>query len=308
MDEEAEKKKQEEEEKKKETLKDNTIQQVFMDTAQRKKNTFDGAEDVTAFDEALQLGDLENNKDGEDVLALLEKLPKLCLRYADEKGEMPLHKLARCAKLPPNATPGIYRKICKLIFERMRDQCAAAKRPLASDINHQDKLGKTPLYIAVDYENIEMIDLLYSLRQDGPDSLLVNSAGWTVCHAAAHKASIPVLEALFRHYTPARKKLLLNTKDKAGRTPLHIVSFKEESDDNIKVAKQLIQHGAKNDTQDAAGNVPSQLALFTRRNRMSKEIEEGTGQVPSAPEVMPAMQRRRSRDSVEAPPKAPAAA
>ena len=60
---------------------------------------------------------------------------------------------------------------------------------------------------------VKMIDLLYSLGKDGPDSMLVNSVGWTVLHAAAQKNNLKVLETLMRHFTSARKKIVINTKD-----------------------------------------------------------------------------------------------
>ena len=91
----------------------------------------------------------------------------------------------------------------------------------------------------------------------------------------------------------------MQTKDKTGRTPLHIASFKDDSEGS-DIVKLLLDHGAKNDTTDAAGNLPAQLADRSGR-RLSKEIiEEKTGTVPEQKE------RRRSRDSKEmaAPPPA----
>ena len=62
-----------------------------------------------------------------------------------------------------------------------------------------------------------------------PDSLLVNSVGWTVLHAAVNANDLEVIKKLITHFTAARKKILLATRDKTGRTPLHIASFKDES-------------------------------------------------------------------------------
>ena len=41
-------------------------------------------------------------------------------------------------------------------------------------------------------KNLEMIDLLYSLDKQGPDSLLINTQGWTVFHFAAQAADLKV--------------------------------------------------------------------------------------------------------------------
>jgi ankyrin repeat protein len=140
----------------------------------------------------------------------------------------------------------------------------------------QDKDGKTPLYVAVDNENVKMIDLLYSLGKDGPDSMLVNSVGWTVLHAAAQKNNLKVLETLMRHFTSARKKIVINTKDKTGRTPLHIASFRGEEE----VIGFLIQHGARNDVKDVSSLCPSQLANRQGRRDSKELIEEKTGYNP----------------------------
>ena len=74
--------------------------------------------------------------------------------------------------------------------------------------------------------NIKMMDQLFLLDKDGPDTLLVNSVGQTVLHVATYAACNPdpsvkpdltVLEHLFRHFTAARKRVLLDSPDRAGR-------------------------------------------------------------------------------------------
>ena len=247
------KEKEQEEAAKKGKMRDPTIRILTSDP--KKNKLIEGADDMQKLDEALQLGELTNNKDKDDVENLLNK--GVFVRYADEKGEMPLHKLARVKKNDPQDLLD-FKKVFNLLIEKMRAECAKEKRPLSSDINHQDKAGKTPLYVAIEHKNLKMVDLLYLLQKDGvsanshppartaapcqnssltygifllwqPDSLLVNSVGWTVLHAAVNANDLEVIKKLITHFTAARKKILLATRDKTGRTPLHIASFKDES-------------------------------------------------------------------------------
>mmetsp|Transcript_29253 Transcript_29253/g.75388 ORF Transcript_29253/g.75388 Transcript_29253/m.75388 type:complete len:417 (+) Transcript_29253:144-1394(+) len=203
------------------------------------------------------------------------------VRIQDEKGETPLHKLARFAGErhtgPPSGGGGELAKLFHQVVRLLREQAKAAGRPgIASEINHQSKDGKTPLFIAVEKQNEKMIELLYSLGRDGPDSLLVNSTGWTVMHAAVHTDCLPILQQLVSKFTTARLKVLLRTPDKTGREPLHIAAFKCSEE----MSGFLVDLGAKDETEDMAGNLPSELAEQCFKNtgdhtrRKSKEIIE----------------------------------
>ena len=106
------------------------------------------------------------------------------VRYADEKGEMPLHKFARLKLKDEKSVQEQQRQkqIFKDLVALIRLQCEKAEHcgkpyltSLGSDVNHQDKQGKTPLYLAIEHKNTAYIDMLYSLRNDGPD---------TVCQSA----------------------------------------------------------------------------------------------------------------------------
>ena len=164
----------------------------------------------------------------------------------------------------------VFRTVYTSIIKLMREQATkAGKKGIVTDINHQDKAGKTPLYMAVEYKNLEMIDRLYDLKVDGPDSILVNSVGWTVMHAAVNTDDLEVTKALVKHFTPARIKLLLQTPDKTGREPLHIAAYKCTEE----MVTFLIDLGANNKKTDSAGNTASKLADRAGR-RKSREIIE----------------------------------
>ena len=49
-----------------------------------------------------------------------------------------------------------------------------------SDLNHQDNSGKTPLAMAVEHKNLEIIDLLFKIEGFKPDLEITTGAGWTV--------------------------------------------------------------------------------------------------------------------------------
>lgn len=167
--------------------------------------------------------------------------------------------------------PETFKKVFMESIVLLREQVKRDKWPtarIASDVNHQDKQGKTPLFMAVEHKHIQMIDLLYSLVEDGPDTLLVNTAGWTVMHAGVNTDDLDTLKTLVSKFTPGRLKLLLKTQDKTGREPLHIAAYKCSEE----VVKYLLDLGATNDRSDASGNTASALAIRSGRRRSSEVI------------------------------------
>lgn len=157
--------------------KDTTLTQINTD---RKKNKDPAAvEDIITLDEAIKLGDLVHVKDeAPSVERLLAK--GIPVRYEDEKGEGPFHKFSRL-KLPAGADDSkksAHKRIFLELVKRTRDQAAEKERKLYSDINHQDKQGKTPLHVAIEHKNYQMIDLLFDLGRDGPDSVRDISMQW----------------------------------------------------------------------------------------------------------------------------------
>jgi len=212
------------------------------------------------------------------------------MRCVDEKGEMPLHKLARIK--PDDTSSGslksktVVKAVFQAIVRKMRLEIEAVNKQkkadagskpflastLAMDINRQDKSGKTPLFVAVEYKNLDFIDWLYELKKDGPDSLLVNSEGWSVMHTAVHSGDIHVVKHLVKFFTAARLKVLLNTPNRDGREPLHLATYSASSEEaSLKIVEHLITLGANTKKVDNAGNTASALAGRKGR-RTSKEL------------------------------------
>lgn len=222
----------------------------------------------------LTLGDLKHHAEGPkkgEPSAEKHLEEKLHIRVEDEKGETPLHKLAR---LRTSSMSSEEKKLFKDIFLKitnlMREQGkeGKGKSKLGRDVNHQCKEGKTPLYLAVEHSNKLLIDLLFDLgTSEGPDPLLVNRVGWTIMHACVQTDNLEILKHLVGRFTPARLKYLLNAGDKTGREPVHIASYKCSEE----MVKYLITLGATNLKKDASGNVPSVLAEKSGRKK-SKEI------------------------------------
>ena len=103
--------------------------------------------------------------------------------------------------------------------------------------------------------------------------------------------------------TAARKKALIQTRDKSNRQPLHIAAYRDSTED-ADICKFLMSMGASNAVKDSAGNTPSEVAGRANRRKSKDVIEEHTDTAPKPRE------RRRSRDSKEMVPAgmAPAAA
>jgi len=283
-------------------IRDKTIVVV----SDKKHKDLAGLADMKAFMEACELGEIKEKDDKSDIRSLLEKKnhldERICVRIADDKGEMPLHKLARFAVADDDEKKKVqFKQICKDLINLQRTQCAKAGVPLSSDINCQDKQGRTPLFFAVEKANTVMIDFLFKdtclEMKDRPDVLLVNTYGSTVLHAACNANKQVSIEKLFLHISEQRKKMLLKCKDKIGRQPLHITAFTDTSPDG-DVNALLIKHGAKNDQKDAAGNKPSALAERANRRKSKDVIEQMTGSC-EIPVAAGPRERRRSRDSKE---------
>lgn len=265
-----EKKAKEEEEKLRlgvNTLKarDPTIKMVNMENA---KDQSEEDKEIVRFLEACNLGDLESQKPDKDTVLKYIEEKKVKVRIECEKAEMPLHKIARVKV--DNNNKGQYAKVFDAIIQKSREEAkAAGLKSISSDINHQDKAGKTPLYLAIEHNNLTLMKLLYTLGAESPDSLLVNNQGWTIMHSAVNTDNLETLKKLMDFFTPQRIKLLLQTPDKTGREPLHIAAYKCSEE----MVSYLMDVGAANVRVDSNGNDPAKLADRAGR-RKSKEIIE----------------------------------
>mmetsp|Transcript_4322 Transcript_4322/g.13946 ORF Transcript_4322/g.13946 Transcript_4322/m.13946 type:complete len:281 (+) Transcript_4322:325-1167(+) len=182
-------------------------------------------------------------KDAEKIDSMLESTT-LDVRIEDEKGEMPLHKLAR---------GGLLRQTRSLL---------SITPKLHDDLNWQDKQGKTPLMLAAEYNHPEIVNELLDL---GADAMMESSNGGTALHLAVATKSEAAIIAMLSHSKVDRTHLV-DVPDRNGRTPLHIAAFSE----NENMTRVLIDHGAHPLT-DAYGNTPAKLAGKAGR-RNSKDM------------------------------------
>ena len=254
----------------KEPVRDTTITLVNMEkkTASDEKET-----EIRDMLTCCTLGDTRRRRRTDQEVWWRSTPRRRCRCASRTRREMPLHKLARLKVDDKNR--GSFKKACNAIIALDREQAkAAGKASMVTDTNHQDKAGKTPLFMAIEHKNYEMIDLLYALGTEGPDSILVNSVGWTVMHAAVNTDDLKTVKELYKHLTPARTKLLLQTPDKTGREPLHIAAYKCTEE----MVAYLIDIGASNKKTDSAGNTASKLAERAGRRKSRELIEEKVGE------------------------------
>lgn len=222
------------------------------------------------FLETCVLGDLKSSKpETPTVLKFLEE-GAIPMRIQDNQGEMPLHKLARVKVTERNNET--YELCVRQIFEKTRAEASAVNRTLGQDVNHQDKKGKTPLFIAIEFKNLSMVNLLFSLgKADKPDPLLVSKPmNWTVLHAAVQADDLELLKTLVNKISPARVKVMLQSLSKAGRDPLHVASYHCQPE----LVKYLLDIGADRNRRDRFGNTAGKLAQRAGR-RISKQLIDG---------------------------------
>ena len=201
--------------------------------------------DIT-FIQMCELGDEKAIKE-----ALQNKEQRI--RMEDDKGEMPIHKLARQGCLSS----------LRDLLDRLT-KCDAVK----IDLNWQDKQGKTPLFYAVEYGHLKVVQLFLDR---GSDIMVENNNGWTALHTAVNADRLEVVELILAHsrVVPQKQKLV-DAADRSRRTALHIASFKSKEGEMVTL---LLKNGADANAQDAAGNTGIKLADKTGR-RKTKELLE----------------------------------
>ncbi|KAL7307157.1 hypothetical protein TKK_0000881 [Trichogramma kaykai] len=122
---------------------------------------------------------------------------------ANEEGETPLHVV--CAMYRSN-------DLLEMFFEVNDDIQKIVQ------VDAKDKLGDTPLHLALRLNNKKMAECL--LRR-GADINLANEEGWTPLHVIAKRNKDDGwIELFFEIVDDVRKMALVDVQDKLGRTPL----------------------------------------------------------------------------------------
>ena len=210
------------------------------------------------------------------------------LRLEDDKGEMPLHKLAR---------NGLVNE-ARLLLEQI-----SKTHSIKVDLNWTDKQGNSPIFYAVQNAHPKLVQLLLDR---GTDPLTENNLGHTILASAvraaprssshsatlSHHSSITAqvnrvctdMSAEFRaqrmeviqkilEHPRADTIHLISHPDKGGRTVAHYAAIREEDGDDI-LFKLLKKHGANFEAIDHGGNKPATLAAKAGRKKSKELLEE----------------------------------
>uniref|UniRef100_A0A7S4JQX9 EF-hand domain-containing protein n=1 Tax=Prymnesium polylepis TaxID=72548 RepID=A0A7S4JQX9_9EUKA len=200
----------------------------------------------------IQLLQACESNDEAEILRLVEE--KVNVRIEDDKGEMPMHKICRHGNI-------------KVVRELLRTAEANQKGSKSKDLNMTDRKGKTPIMIAAEYGQTELVmhllDLQANLKAEA-------ESGWTIMHFVVNANKPELLQQFLVHKeVNAIKKELLTGIDQDERSAMHIAAFKCDE----KIVEILAQNGAKVDQADRAGNNPMALAQRAGR-RKSRDIME----------------------------------
>jgi palmitoyltransferase ZDHHC13/17 len=126
----------------------------------------------------------------------------------------------------------------------------------AADIEARDSSGCTPLLIAAQYGQVEVVAFLL---QKGAQLQALDKSGDTALHWAAYKGSIPVC-GLLGYYDTA---LTFGMVDHYGQTPLHLASLRGHTSVVRYILRQLGNKKASDALflKDKNGRTPLDLAI-----------------------------------------------
>jgi len=142
----------------------------------------------------------------------------------------------RIPQYPPQVSPLYY---VAALGQLSLAKHLISKRP--QDLHTKDGEGCTPLHIAVLAGNVEVSQLL--LRHP-IDSHFRYIKGYNLLHMAAWKGHLEITRMLLEH--DESMKLLINSPNNYGQTPLHLAS----THDHSSIVSLLLKFGADMETQD----------------------------------------------------------
>jgi len=131
-------------------------------------------------------------------------------------------------------------------FKKAQELIASGKIP----VDFRNKFNQTPLYYAVDADNVEFAKFLI---EKGADVNARDYFGITPLHQAVIRGSKRVAKLLIE------KGADVNAKDNYGYTPLHLAAIYNRP----QLAKLLIEKGADVNAKDSYGNTPLHYCATT---------------------------------------------
>jgi len=167
-------------------------------------------------------------------------------RLQDEKGETPLHKIART---------GMYD-----IARKGIDLYGADTVKMYADVNYQDKRGTSPIFLAAQYPTKgkpegERAKVVQLLLDKGADVLMQNTTGWTVLHQAVSSQNVDAVNTILDHVR-VKKEELCAVEDTSQRTALHLAAIGSSKE----IVQALLRAGSDPMAKDNNGNTALSLA------------------------------------------------
>uniref|UniRef100_A0ABD2WLG1 Uncharacterized protein n=1 Tax=Trichogramma kaykai TaxID=54128 RepID=A0ABD2WLG1_9HYME len=157
-------------------------------------------------------------KHGQNMIVELLRRIDFDPNLVNKDGSTPLHMISqntRCITYVITGTKTYFaHNMAKTLFELNNEKYQPVQ------IDARDKLGNTPLHVAVKWENKEMIEFL--LRK-GANPNLANEEGSTALH---HFYMLPIvsnsdsIHLFFKICDEKQQLVMVDAKDKLGRTPL----------------------------------------------------------------------------------------
>jgi Ankyrin repeats (3 copies)/Ankyrin repeat len=218
----------------------------------------------------LTLYDIDTKPRGDAIFswfALDEKSPAAPLYYATLCG---FHDLVEhlITKYPQdvNADGGYYVRPLVAALAGEHFQTADLLRHHGADSHIQGRYGRSPLLVAADSRNLEVVRIL--IEYDPADINARAESGSTPLHWASGSRYFKdgsVLRLLLEHGAD------INAQNEAGQTPLHWAVIRSLAVEFVRV---LLEHGADVEAKDKKGKTALQLAADRRHDEVVKLLRE----------------------------------